>query len=97
LLDHGEVRFEGRKPVVAAVRVIVATRRDLDQEVVAGRFRDDLFFRLAALRVELPPLRDRIGDVGLLANLFWKRGAAGRPFPPDRLARYEHWTCSMTM
>jgi DNA-binding NtrC family response regulator len=91
LLDHGEVRFEGRRPVLANVRLVAATRRDLDKEVQAGRFRDELFFRIAALRVELPPLRERAGDVALLASVFWKRGAGGRPLPPDLLSRYEHY------
>ena len=53
------------------VRVLVATRRDLDREVQEGRFRDDLFFRIAVARIELPPLRERFGDVSLLARHFW--------------------------
>jgi DNA-binding NtrC family response regulator len=53
------------------VRVIAATRRNLDREVEAGRFREDLFFRLAVGRVELPALRARHGDVELLARHFW--------------------------
>ena len=51
-------------------RVIAATRRDLDREVHAGRFRDDLLHRLAVTRVELPPLRKREGDIGYLARAF---------------------------
>jgi transcriptional regulator with GAF, ATPase, and Fis domain len=52
------------------VRVIAATRRDLDRAVAQGRFRDDLFHRLAVARIELPPLRERHGDVPLLARQF---------------------------
>ncbi len=93
LLDHGEVRLEGGRAVTVDVRVLAATRRDLDKEVQAGRLRDDLFYRLAALRIELPPLREREGDVPLLARLFWKRdrASAGRPLPADLLARYESY------
>src|SRR5262249_27510949 len=76
------------------VRIIAATRRDLDREVQAGRFRDDLFFRLAVGRIELPPLRRRAGDVPVLARLFWRAdGGTDRPLPPALLARFEdyHW------
>jgi len=55
------------------VRVVSATRRDLEREIQAGRFRDDLFFRLAVARVELPPLRARVGDVELLSRYFWRQ------------------------
>lgn len=73
-------------------RVIAATRQNLDKEVHAGRFREDLFFRLAVARVELPPLRDREGDVALLARYFWKRASRdARPFPTDLLAHYESY------
>jgi transcriptional regulator with GAF, ATPase, and Fis domain len=65
------------------VRVIAATRRNLDQEVQAGRFRDDLFYRLAIARIELPPLRKRAGDIGLLARHFWRaNGGEGAPSEP---------------
>ncbi len=70
------------------VRVLAATRRDLDREVQEGRFRDDLFFRLAVTRIALPPLRERAGDVELLARQFWKKLAeAGAPFPEHELPR----------
>jgi DNA-binding NtrC family response regulator len=74
------------------VRIIAATRRDLDREVQQGRFRDDLFFRLAVGRVELPPLRRRRGDIALLARHFW-RELGGRDTPPAALiGRLEGWS-----
>jgi transcriptional regulator with GAF, ATPase, and Fis domain len=70
-LDRGEVRrVGGTKWVKVDVRVIAATRRDLDKAVAQGRFRDDLFHRLAVARIELPPLRERHGDVAMLAHHF---------------------------
>jgi two-component system, NtrC family, response regulator HydG len=60
------------------VRIVSATRRDLEREVQAGRFRDDLYFRLAVARVDIPPLRAREGDIDLLARHFWSRNG-GRP------------------
>ena len=67
--------------------MLAATRRDSDHEVQAGRFRDDSFYRLAVARIELPPLRDRPGDVELLARHFWARVGAGQPFPDEVLSR----------
>ncbi|HEX8791178.1 MAG TPA: sigma 54-interacting transcriptional regulator, partial [Polyangiaceae bacterium] len=74
------------------VRIVAATRRDLDREVQAGRFRDDLFFRLAVGRVELPPLRERKGDVSLLARHFWRSlGGGDRPIPIEATERFEDY------
>jgi DNA-binding NtrC family response regulator len=70
-LDRGEVRrVGGSKWITVDVRIIAATRRDLDKAVAQGRFRDDLFHRLAVARIELPPLRERHGDLPLLARQF---------------------------
>jgi two-component system response regulator HydG len=72
------------------VRVVAATRRDLDRAVQEQRFRDDLFFRLAVGRVELPPLRDREGDVAFLGRRFWSTLGGDPPeIPADFLARLE--------
>jgi two-component system, NtrC family, response regulator HydG len=74
------------------VRLIAATRRDLDRDVASGRFTDELFFALASGRVELPPLRERESDVAMLARHFWKELDASSDLPEDFLPRFEHYT-----
>ena len=61
-------RVGGNVPVKVDVRVIAATHRDLRNEIEGGRFREDLYFRLAQLRVQIPPLRDRLEDIPLLCQ-----------------------------
>lgn len=63
----------GLKPVKADIRVVAATNRDLKQSISQGRFRDDLFFRLAVIRFQLPPLRERREDIPLLVDHFIRR------------------------
>ncbi|PWB64777.1 MAG: hypothetical protein C3F14_06190, partial [Deltaproteobacteria bacterium] len=68
------------------VRVIAATNRDLEKEIAAGRFRQDLYFRLNVIPIHLPPLRERIDDVPILAGHFlgtWNR-KTGRNLPGFR-------------
>jgi len=80
-IERSEVRpVGGSRAERVDVRVLAATRRDLDRAVQEGRFRDDLFHRLAVGRVELPPLRRRRGDVRTLAEHFWRElGGSGLP------------------
>jgi DNA-binding NtrC family response regulator len=85
-------RAGGSEAVRADVRVIAATQRDLAEEVKKGSFRDDLLYRLGVVTVELPPLRDRRGDVALLASLFLRRyaeenGKSIATFADDALER----------
>ncbi len=71
-VDKSSVRrIGGTRWIDVDVRIISATRRNLDAEVQAGRFRDDLLFRLGGARIDLPPLRARDGDIRLLAMKFW--------------------------
>ena len=90
-LERGEARrVGGDNPIRFDVRVLAATRRDLDREVQAGRFRDDLFHRLAVARIELPPLRRRRGDVALLVSHFAKSlGGQVGELPADLVKRWE--------
>jgi DNA-binding NtrC family response regulator len=76
-LQEGEVEpVGGRKPVKVDVRIISATNRDLIADVKAGRFREDLFYRLHVFPISVPPLRKRPEDVAALARHFLKRIAA---------------------
>ena len=84
------LRVGSRHPIKVDVRVIAATRRDLDREIQAGRFRDDLFFRLNVARIELPPLRRRKGDAELLARHFCMLLGAPADALPERLLRAFH-------
>jgi two-component system response regulator HydG len=94
-LERGEVRRVGADRWQRVdVRLVAATRRDLDREVQAGRFRDDLFHRLAVARIELPPLRHRTGDIPILARSMWRElGGDDRLLPESLLARWseEPW------
>jgi formate hydrogenlyase transcriptional activator len=74
-------RIGGRQVIPVDVRVIAATNRNLEQEVAAGRFREDLFFRLNAFPLFLPPLRERLDDIPVLAIHFAEKFARefGKP------------------
>ncbi len=74
-------RVGGSESVKVDVRIIAATNKRLDDEVKAGRFRQDLFYRIAVIRVELPPLRDRMEDVPLLAMHFLEQCAGKNALP----------------
>lgn len=73
ILETGEyIKIGDTKPARVNVRIIAATNRNLSQEIVAGRFREDLFYRLSVFQIHLPPLRERAGDIRLLAKAFIK-------------------------
>ena len=79
VLQEREVeRLGGRKPVPLDVRVIATSNRNLQEEVAAGRFREDLFYRLTVFPLHLTPLRERIADVVPLARAFVARHCRGR-------------------
>lgn len=70
-IQQGEVdRVGGRRPIPVDVRIIATTNRDLVECVKQGKFREDLFYRLNVVNLTLPPLRERLGDVRILARKF---------------------------
>ena len=87
LLDGGEFRRVGEtRTRTARVRIVAATHRDLAARCAEGRFRADLWYRLAAVEVALPPLRARGDDVLRLARMFLARGRPGAFLAPDARA-----------
>src|SRR5262249_59676162 len=88
-LENGGVFPLGeRRPIQVDVRVIAATHRDLAELVRAGRFREDLYFRLQVVPIVIPPLRERPEDVPVLARHFLRQLAPEQRivFAPDALA-----------
>ncbi|RMI02453.1 MAG: sigma-54-dependent Fis family transcriptional regulator, partial [Calditrichaeota bacterium] len=85
-------RVGGNKTIRVDVRIISATNRDLEKAVAAGEFRDDLFYRLNVIPIQLPPLRERLDDVPLLAQHFLEKYAGKfnktvRELAPEALAK----------
>jgi len=81
-LQEGEIRPVGAsRSTTVDVRVIAATNRDLESDVRAGRFREDLFYRLSGMTVRMPPLRERPMDIPLMADRLCAEAAAGLAKP----------------
>ena len=68
-------RVGGDKPIKVDVRILAATHQSLESLVAAGTFREDLYYRLNVIRIEVPPLRERKEDIGDLSSAFLKRHA----------------------
>lgn len=86
LQDGQIVRVGGNQSVRTDVRIIAATNRNLEAEVVAKNFREDLFYRLNVVRIQLPPLRQRIEDIRLLAEHFVQKVATEKRLPRLKLS-----------
>ncbi len=87
VLQEKEVtRIGSNTPVKTDCRIIVATHRNLKEEVKKGNFREDLFFRLFGLTIDLPPLRERGKDILLLAKYFMDEFCKENKMPPKTLA-----------
>ena len=76
-------RVGGTQPIRVDTRIVATTNRNLEEEVEAGRFRADLFFRLSVVPIQTPPLRDRKGDVPLLVRHFQMRAATELDVPAE--------------
>lgn len=88
-------RVGGTQSIRVDVRVVAATNRNLDRAIAEGHFREDVYYRLGVITIELPPLRERREDIPLLIDLFLKRYAPGRSMQVSRetldcLMKY-HW------
>ena len=97
VLQTGEYSPVGSARLARAdVRILAATNQDLGTLVADGRFRDDLYYRLNVIPLQLPPLRDRRSDIGLLANHFLdsaaKLGLGEKSLSPDALTLLERYT-----
>jgi two-component system nitrogen regulation response regulator NtrX len=86
LTDQSYHRVGGQRPVKVDVRVLSATSRNLSDEISAGRFREDLYYRLNVVPVRLPPLRERREDIPELVSHFLARFAAERRMPPPSIS-----------
>jgi DNA-binding NtrC family response regulator len=80
-------RVGGSKPVKVDVRIVATSNRDMDAEVKAGNFREDLYFRLNVMTLDMPSLADRTGDVPVLAAYFGKKYAEANEMPALPLSK----------
>ena len=87
LTDQSYTRVGGQRPVKVDVRVLSATSRNLADEIEAGRFREDLYYRLNVVPVRIPPLRERREDIPELVNHFLARFAAERRIQTPELSK----------
>lgn len=87
VLEEGEIeRVGGDRPLAVSVRVVVATHRNLEEEVRQGSFREDLYHRIYVFPIELPPLRERREDIRVLTEHFARQLAEQNNWKPKRIS-----------
>jgi DNA-binding NtrC family response regulator len=97
VLQDGEFsRLGARQTTRVDARILASTNRPIDKLVTEGTFREDLYFRLAVIRIEVPPLRERPEDIPLLAEVFVQRygdteGGAVRQLPPELIEAFKRY------
>src|SRR5580765_3215640 len=91
-------RLGGKKEIQVDIRIVAATNRDLQKALADGDLREDLYYRLAVVQIDLPPLRERSQDIQLLANEFLSRfsNQNGKQFSDFETAAWDwilsyHW------
>ncbi len=87
LQERNIERLGGRDTIDVDVRILATTNRDLEKALSEGRFREDLYYRLKVVTLWLPPLRERVGDISLLADYFLSRYASEMGMPNPGLTR----------
>ena len=88
VLDQRELRrLGGSKLIRVDIRIVAATNKQLEDEVAAGRFREDLFYRLNVVPITMPPLRERKEDIAALARSFLNEFSTAYRKPPMRLSQ----------
>jgi two-component system, NtrC family, response regulator len=85
------IKLGDTKTTKVDVRIIAATNRDLEKEIAAGHFREDLYYRLNVFTIHLPPLRERIADIPALANYFVKRIAPQMSISPAAMQSMQQY------
>ncbi|HEV2289112.1 MAG TPA: sigma-54 dependent transcriptional regulator [Candidatus Acidoferrales bacterium] len=86
LEDHAVLRLGGKKPIKVDFRLITATNENLEEMVHQERFRQDLYYRIHVVPIFLPPLRERVEDISLLADYFVQVYCAANQFSPKRVS-----------
>ena len=94
LQDGVVTRIGGSKPIEVDVRVLAATNKNVEEEIAAGRFREDLYYRLNVVPIQVPPLRERREDIPLLVahfvdQLARREGVAPRTMAPEAVSRLQ--------
>lgn len=87
LQDEKIYRIGGRTPVPVNLRIIASSTKDLEHEATEGRFRWDLFYRLSVIPITVPPLKERVSDIAMLANFFLEKFLTDNPGAVDGFSK----------